>query len=214
MSNSKFIQLSEYTDFPKSEDTRKKLLQDILESKPISTNVRVDGLSGEFDVYEVPIENLIYNFRNYRFYAERLTYESQNGKSYFSDDSNRKIAARNTENLIWNIDEKRNDETINSLLKYGQKHPGVCDLRGILSSGNTRLMLLHQIMRRREAGDFKNINPSRLDELTKMRVVIEMMEYSTEELESKETSIQHHQDNKLDYDPINKYFIILFYKKD
>ena len=212
MSRIDFIPLNVNGGFPKgSEQRRARILNVISEDSPIENERRISGLGAEaHKVYEVDIDDLIYNFQNYRFFLERATYENQKGESFYTTESNRFDAARITEEKIWNQDKSENEKTISSLLMDGQIEPAVCDMAGVVVSGNRRLTLLHQIKRRREAGWYKNskISQSRFDELSKIRIVILRHTMSVGEIESYETRLQHNESGKLDYDRTAKYFIV------
>lgn len=205
------IPIKDKNSFPKSTEVRRKAIKEALENQSsiVETGRRIPGLSGRpHDIREVDIDYLIYNFHNYRFFIDRATREREYGENYHSDDQNRIEAAMVTENRIWDQDVNDNEKTIESLLKNGQREPAVCDLNGVVVSGNRRLTLLHQIKRRRAEGMYTNIDPARLDELSKIRVKIEEKEFTDDEIELFETRLQHTADNKQDYDPVNKYFIV------
>lgn len=211
MSQSKFIPLADNNVFPKDKSARKKAINTVLEDQhPVETNRRIPGLNGAHDIFEVDIDDLIYNFHNYRFFLERATIERQKSRRFYEDEEHRHEAARITEEKIWNQDESENEETISSLLKDGQIDPAVCDMSGVVIAGNRRLTLLHQIKRRRDAGYYKksNISTSRFDELSKIRVAIIDRELEISEIIQFETKLQHNNPKKLEYDRIAKYFIV------
>jgi hypothetical protein len=210
MTSSVFHPLTRNGQFPKDKEARKSNIAIALSKDPVAHGIRVAGMEGSNEVYEVDIDDLIYNFHNYRFFMERATIERQMSSSFYTDEEHRFDAARITEEKIWNQDEKANEETIRSLLEDKQLEPAVCEGSGVVISGNRRLTLLHQIKRRREAGYYKNesISASRFEELAKMRVIVVKQEMTVAEIEQAETKLQHNNPAKLEYDRIAKYFIV------
>ncbi len=210
MASPVFYPLASNGQFPKDKVARRRGVESAMAKDPVAYGARVAGMEGSHNVYEVDIDDLIYNFHNYRFFLERATIEQQKSTSFYIDEENRFDAARIAEEKIWNQDEKANEETIRSLLEDAQIEPAVCEGSGIVISGNRRLTLLHQIKRRREAGYYKNeaIPLSRFDELSKMRIIVDQKEMSVAEIEQAETRLQHNNPAKLEYDRIAKYFIV------
>ncbi len=210
MIQSKLIQLPAKSVFPKETRARQSAIKNALTYTPVETGRSIPGLGGRQKIYQVDIEDVIYNFHNYRFFLERATIEWQKGDSFYTDENHRHEAARITEEKIWEQDEKENEEVIKSLLEDGQHEPAVCDLNGVIVSGNRRLTLLHQIKRRKDAGLYKNepISQEVFEELSKIRVAIIEEELSKSEIIKLETKLQHNNPKKLEYDRIAKYFIV------
>lgn len=210
MMQSKFIPLSNKSIFPKETRARQAAVKKALSSTPVETGRSIPGLSGRQKIYEISIDDVIYNFHNYRFYLERATIEWQRGRSFYTDEQHRHDAARITEEKIWEQDIPDNEGVIKSLIEDGQYDPAVCDLNGVIVSGNRRLTLLHQIRRRKDSGLYKKqpIGQAVFEKLGKLRVAILNEELTESDIEKLETKLQHINPRKLEYDRIAKYFIV------
>jgi hypothetical protein len=210
MIQSKFIPLYDDSVFPKETRARQAAVKKVLTDAPVELGRSIPGLAGRQKIFQIDIDDVVYNFHNYRFFLERATIEWQRGNSFYTDEQHRHEAARITEEKIWNQDEAENEDVIKSLLEDGQYDPAVCDLNGVIVSGNRRLTLLHQIKRRKDAGLYKNqpISQEVFEELSKIRVAIIEDELSESEIVKLETKLQHNNPKKLEYDRIAKYFIV------
>ena len=210
MAQSKLIPLPSDSVFPKDKNARIKALDEARQKNPVENGRRIAGLSGEYDIFEIDVDDLIYNFHNYRFFLERATIEKQKSRQFYEDEEHRYEAARITEEKIWEQDESENEDTVGSLLAEGQIEPAICDMNGVVIAGNRRLTLLHQIKRRRDSGYYKksNVSPGRFDELSKLRVAIIDKGLEVSEIIQYETKLQHNNPKKLEYDRIAKYFIV------
>lgn len=210
MIQSKLIPLPQDSIFPKETRARQEAVRQALTTNAVETGRSIPGLHDRQKVYEISIDDVIYNFHNYRFFLERATIEWQRGNSFYTDEQHRHEAARITEEKIWNQDVSDNEDVIKSLLEEGQLDPAVCDLNGVIVSGNRRLTLLHQIRRRKDEGLYKNqpVAQEVFEDLSKIRVAIIDKELTESEIVQLETRLQHNNPKKLEYDRIAKYFIV------
>ncbi|WEJ61879.1 hypothetical protein [Thiomicrorhabdus lithotrophica] len=139
-----------------------------------------------FDVYKIPLEYLVYNKYNGRILSRTLSLEQQ-GHSIdeYSKEGRAKIAE-----LLYKSKKDRNDKTLKSLERFGQEKIGIITKDGIIIDGNRRAMLLSRL---KKYDYFKAvILPVTLDE-------------NPLEIEKLETSYQMGEDEKLGYNPIEKY---------
>lgn len=186
-------------DFPQSRQARKAKLEEILEEqKPISS-VKVPG-RGKRSVYRIPLSFLSYNPHNTRFIAEAKTVEKRLGCE-LSDENPEHV--REIERFIWSGKRHdKNESTINSLIKDGQLQPGVVTIDGIVLSGNRRFRLLNEISRNKDRYSKSNGNT---DGLEYFEAAIIEEELTKAEIVRYESYYQYGTDEKVDYDPIQKY---------
>lgn len=143
---------------------------------------KLDSMS----VYKIPLEYLIYNKYNGRILSRTKSLESQKKELDPETNEGKKII----EKLLWDSKPDRNKRTKEDIEKYGQKRVGIITRDGIIIDGNRRAMLLNQIDK---FDYFKAI------------VLPVTLEENPIEIEKLETSYQMGEDEKLGYNPIEKY---------
>lgn len=138
------------------------------------------------DVYNVPLECLIYNKYNGRILTRTKSLEAQGIDIDVETDSGQKLI----EKLLWESNSERNKTTQDDLSKFGQKRVGIITLDGVIIDGNRRAMLLN-----------------RIPKYSYFRAIIlpVTLEDSPLEIEKLETSYQMGEDEKVAYKPIEKY---------
>lgn len=184
-------------NFPKSRQARKDQLIKIKAGPHIST-AKIPG-KGICNVYKIPLEYLSYNTYNTRIIAEVKTLEKRFGCK-LSDETPLHVKA--IEKIIWQQKTDQNETTINSLIKEGQLLPGVVTNNGIILAGNRRFRLLNEI--NRNSG--KYINPRQnIEGLQYFEAVILDKDLTEKEIITYESFYQYGNDDKVDYDPIQKY---------
>ncbi len=186
-------------DFPKSRDARKSKLKEIKnQSNSVISTVKVPG-HGVQNVYRIPLEYLSYNPYNTRFLAQAKTLETRIGRG-LSDENVEDI--KKIEDFIWEYKRDKNDNTISSLLKEGQLQPGVVTPSGVILSGNRRFRLLNEIQRNYKKYAKPGVN---LDGLQYFEAAILDTELSDKEIRKYESFYQYGNEDKVEYDPIQKY---------
>lgn len=138
------------------------------------------------NVYNVPLSCLIYNKYNGRILSRTKSLEKQR----HSINVEEKEGAKLIEKLLWESNENRNKQTLKSLKASGQQKVGIITKDGVIIDGNRRAMLLNKIDRN---GYFKAI------------ILPVTLEENPLEIERLETSYQMGEDEKLGYNPIEKY---------
>jgi hypothetical protein len=126
-------------DFAKEIDIRKTS-----EQKPskIVINFRKDREhSKERDIWEVPAHLLRFRKDNGRIATEILSYEKNHGPLDETTDESQKILFE----ALRHIDEKKNEELVNSIKHVGQDQPAIITCDGFLINGNRRRMAYQQI---------------------------------------------------------------------
>ena len=137
-------------------------------------------------VYNIPLSYLIYNKYNGRILSRTKSLEKQNQAINVETDEGRNLV----EKLLWESKIDRNKKTEVSIREFGQQKVGIITKDGVIIDGNRRAMLLNKVDR---IGYFKAIVlPVTLDE-------------NPIEIERLETTYQMGEDEKLGYNPIEKY---------
>lgn len=137
-------------------------------------------------VYNIPLSYLIYNKYNGRILSRTKSLEKQNQAINVETEEGRDLI----EKLLWESKIDRNKKTELSIREFGQQKVGIITKDGVIIDGNRRAMLLNKVDR---TGYFKAIVlPVTLDE-------------NPIEIERLETTYQMGEDEKLGYNPIEKY---------
>lgn len=137
------------------------------------------------DAYEIPLECLIYNKYNGRILSRTKTLESQ-GREIDPDTEDGK---KTIEKLLWGSKEIKNEITKRDIEEKGQLKVGMITKDGIVIDGNRRVMLLNRLGK----SHFRAI------------VLPVALEDDPIEVEKLETTYQMGEDEKLGYNPIEKY---------
>lgn len=145
-----------------------------------------DGLQS-MEVYKIPLDYLVYNKYNGRILSRTKSLESQQKKI----DVETKEGKELIEKLLWESKKDRNEKTLHSIKTAGgQQKPGIITRDGIIIDGNRRAMLLGK---------------SGMYDYFKAVVLPVTLEENPLEIEKLETSFQMGEDEKLGYNPIEKY---------
>lgn len=137
------------------------------------------------NVYKIPLEYLVYNKYNGRILSRTQSLENQKYK--IDAETNEGMSL--IEQLLWDSKPDRNKKTLESI-KNGQEKVGIITKDGIIIDGNRRAMLL------KKSGKFDYFKTVVLDVT---------LEENPLEIEKLETSYQMGEDEKLGYNPIEKY---------
>ena len=165
--------------------------------EPYMTGIRIryQGEIKPFAAYKIPLKHLIYNKYNGRIGSLIKSYEKQRHIL----DAEKDQDARLIERFLWESKESRNRTTMNSLVHDGQKQWGIVTNDGIIIDGNRRAMLLNRIYRERE------LYKTNVDHAQYFIAVILPEGADPKEVSRLETTYQMGEDEKLDYNPIEKY---------
>lgn len=149
-------------------------------------------------VYRIPLDYLIYNKYNGRIGTDVLSYEKENGVLDAEKDSDRKII----EDFLYFSKEERNKITMNSLLQDGQQRYGIVTSDGTIIDGNRRAMLLNRLFHRHEKFGYTY---AQVEHCRYFLAIILPDDAEERDIQRLETIYQMGEDDKLDYDPIEKY---------
>lgn len=189
-------------DFPKTREARRAKLKEI-KAQPglIVGTIKVPG-HGVKNVYRIPLEYLSYNPYNTRFLAQAKTLEARIGREL---EDERPEDVKEIERFIWDYKKEKNDSTIQSLLKEGQLQPGVVTPSGLILAGNRRFRLLNEIQRNYNKYAKPGVN---LEGLQYFEAAILENELDKKEIRRYEAFYQYGNEDKVEYDPIQKYIAV------
>ncbi len=142
-------------------------------------------------VFEIPIEFLVYNKYNGRVLSMVKSYERQ----FHPLNVENKADKKTIEKFLWESKIVRNKITMEDLKEYGQKRIGIVTKDGIIIDGNRRASILNRIAQEKNSGPmyFKAI------------ILDDTLDDNPKEIMRLETTYQIGEDDKLDYNPIEKY---------
>lgn len=182
--------------------TRKNKLNEL---KSNNSNVAMTGIPLRYrgetrveTVYRIPLDFLVYNKYNGRIGSEVLSYEKQNGIIDAETESDRLLI----EKFLYDSKKDRNDTTMRSLLDNGQQRYGIVTSDGIIVDGNRRAMLLNRLFHKRERLGYSY---SQVEHCRYFLAIILPDDASERDIQQLETIYQMGEDDKLDYNPIEKY---------
>ena len=176
---------------------RIELLKQIQKKAPFAQGYPLlyRGERKSFDVWEIPMECLIYNQYNGRIGSVVKSYEKQNHKlnPELTDD------AALIEKFLWQSKADKNEKTMGSLRQVGQLKFGIVTSDGVIVDGNRRVSLMNKILSdARATQEEKN-------RCKFFRAVILPENATKKDILQLETSFQMGEDEKVDYNPIEKY---------
>lgn len=174
-----------------NKEVRKDKIQEIINSCKDRTDllnheIMWEGQLKTEKVYNIPLSYLIYNKYNGRILSRTKSLEKQNQIIDVETETGRDLI----EKLLWESKIDRNKKTLQSIKDFGQQKVGIITKDGVIIDGNRRAMLLNRIDR---LGTFKAI------------VLPVTLEENPIEIERLETTYQMGEDEKLGYNPIEKY---------
>lgn len=176
-----------------------KILEISQIKEPVQSGIRLPIRPQKpFNVYQIPLDLLIYNYLNDRFASSRVEFETTNpGKNLSDDEESQKTIA----GFIWDSNPERNRITLKDILKNKQQKYGVITKDGRVIDGNRRLRILREIFHSPE-GTFPNINKANFQFF---EAIILPEDIDDKEIQLLETQLQMGEDEKLEYGAIEKY---------
>lgn len=179
-----------------NKETRIQKISEIVERDKANPYGKVDipwrDTLEPMPVFKIPLSFLIYNKYNGRILSRTKTLETQNK----TIDAATEDGSRLLEKLLYDSDSARNNKTLKSLSDIGQEKVGIITRDGIIIDGNRRAMLLNRI---------NAAHPQRRIDYFKTVVLPVTLEEDPLEIEKLETTYQMGEDEKLTYNPIEKY---------
>ena len=183
-------------------ETRKAKLLELMQNQNniamTGIPLRYKGTTQKAIVWRIPLDYLVYNKYNGRIGTEVLSYEKQNGELNPEVESDRiKI-----EEYLWLSKKDRNIATMESLKKNGQQRYGIVTSHGVIIDGNRRAMLLNRLFHKREEYGYQY---GEVDHCRFFLAIILPDDAEEKDIQQLETIYQMGEDDKLDYNPIEKY---------
>ena len=154
-------------------------------------NLYYNGEKKQIPVYRVPVSLLIFNQYNHRIASWIKTYSAEHDNLDVSTPEGEEIIT----SYLLNSDKKRNDKTKDDIKQKGQQQAGVITKDGIIADGNRRCLALKRI-------ETEDNEP---DQYFLAAILPDKFEDNRKEIMQLETSLQMGVDDKVDYDPIQKY---------
>ena len=186
------------------QQTRLKKLEAIKgNDKPVQTGIKISwkGETRPFNVYKIPLDNLIYNKYNGRIGTVVKSWEAQPQNQELNPENSVHIEI--IEKFLWNSKKDRNSKTLRSIAKEEQKQPGIVTRDGKIIDGNRRAMILNKIK-----NDHNAFPPINHGHARYFNAIILDSDGTERDLQELETFYQMGQDTQLDYNPIEKYLKI------
>ena len=110
----------------------------------LTTRLTVDGITDEYDVYKIKLDNLYYNDQNDRIATWISKYKADNHLESF-DLSNIEEYNKIIANFIRESDENAFKKTKNNIKALGQTEPAVILRDGRIIDGNRRFTCLRDL---------------------------------------------------------------------
>ena len=163
--------------------------------------IKYKGEMREFNAYRVPLEYLIYNKYNGRIGSSVKSFEKQQYGIDAENPEHQKII----EQYLWDSKKERNKTTEQNLVENGQNRYGIITEDGVIIDGNRRAMLLNRIYAERDNWRKKGND---VESCKYFITIILPEDADPKEIQRLETTYQMGEDEKLDYNPIEKYLKI------
>lgn len=167
-------------------------LKEILNnSTPVgSKKMNIKGQVKNMDVYRIPLDMLYYNDQNDRIATWISKYESEYGsiRKLDKEEYNKII-----QNFIVKADKNKINDTMKNIKMLSQLVPGVVFIDGRVIDGNRRFTCLRMLYQ--ESGN---------QQYNYFDAVILDNEISEKEIKLMELILQHGEEGKVDYNPIEK----------
>lgn len=178
-------------------DERREILRTLQEHEPFATGFQLlyRGNLQPFRVYEIPLDALIYNQYNGRIGSVVKSFEKQ---SHTLDPENPEDIEL-IEKFLFDSKKEANAKTLESLRSTGQIKFGIVTSDGVIIDGNRRASLMNKIRRDPKA------NQEQKDRCAYFKAVILPETAQKRDILQLETSFQMGEDEKVDYNPIEKY---------
>jgi len=177
-----------------------KNIKDTKTPEMTGVKVRYGNKVMSYDVYKIPLNLLVFNKDNGRIGTRVKSHEKQIGNI----NEYTEIGSNLIRQYLIDSKKDRNDKTLESLARNGQMRHGIVTSDGIIVDGNRRASLLTELYNNRDSfcNKFK-LND--IDFTEHFLAIILDEDISKKEIHRLETEVQMGEDEKVDYNAIEKY---------
>lgn len=149
-------------------------------------------------MYRIPLNYLVYNKYNGRIGTEVKSFE----REYHVLDAEDPADSQLIEKFLYDSKVDRNEKTMDSLLHDQQQRHGIVTADGVIVDGNRRALLLNRLFKER---DDRHWEYKKVEHCQYFLAIILPEDATKRDIEQLETTYQMGEDDKLDYNPIEKY---------
>ena len=158
----------------------------------LTTRLTVDGITDEYDVYKIKLDNLYYNDQNDRIATWISKYKADNHLESF-DLSNIEEYNKIIADFIKESDENAFKKTKNNIKALGQTEPAVILRDGRIIDGNRRFTCLRDLAK-------EDLKFNYLDAI----IIGKDIQDSKKEIKLLELYLQHGREERVGYNPIDR----------
>lgn len=158
----------------------------------LTRKLTIDGLTEAYPVYKIRLDWLYYNDQNDRIATWISQYRSQHS-GQAPDPSDREAYNTIIEHFLVESNPEALRKTRTNIKLVGQREPGVVLSDGRIIDGNRRFTCLRQLAAENERFQF-----------FEAVILDRSLENSAKQIKLLELSIQHGEESKVDYDPIDR----------
>lgn len=171
-----------------------EMISDGVNIKPTGANhkIVIDGKPEMYPVYSIKLEYLRYNVQNDRIASWISRYKAEHGEGAFNELD---VAACNDiiEGFIVDSNKDAIDKTQRSIVLRSQERPGVVLADGLIVDGNRRFTCLRRLAAQNPSfGWFEAV------------ILPESLGNDSKKIKMLELSIQHGEEEKVGYDPVDR----------
>lgn len=168
------------------------IAQHTVEKTTLTRKLTLDGLTKAYPVYKVRLDQLFYNEQNDRIATWISQYRAQHD-GHAPDASDREHYNAVIEKFIVDSNPDAIRKTQNNIEMVDQREPGVVLADGRIIDGNRRFTCLRELAKKNDRfGYFEAV------------ILDRNIESSAKQIKLLELSIQHGEENKVDYNPIDR----------
>lgn len=150
----------------------------------------IKGEQKVLDVYKIPVSDLKYNLLNDRILTQFTATEREKLKGASLEEQNKML-----EELIWSSSPQDNEKTKQNIKQFGQREPGVVMSDGTIVDGNRRYTCIRKLY---------EADPQQKNGYYEACILTDEYKLTDKELKTLELNIQHGEEEKVKYDPINR----------
>lgn len=169
-----------------------QVMGDTVQPANLTKKLTINGATKAYPVYRVRLDQLFYNDQNDRIATWISQYKNENPEAVLSD-MNREIYNKVIENFIVQSNPTAIEKTQMNIALVGQREPGVTLSDGRIIDGNRRYTCLRRLAENeKEYNWFETV------------ILDTSIESSKKQIKMLELAIQHGEEKKVDYNPIDR----------